>query len=166
MEASVKLQQKSGDGKVYTQIDLFKPPRMRIVTIVEMYQWFATTLVYYGHVFYIFSYWQLAWSEPALTANLACKLLPPHKKVSYYRPFWATPPFALKSITSSSANQLLAPLLRVSYWRLFHEWATSAPFPMAPTPAPYWSKLKPFTALFKSKPFPPLTQVRHSRPFW
>jgi len=48
VEASVKLQQKSGDGKVYTQIDLFKPPRMRIVTIVEMYQWFATTLVYYG----------------------------------------------------------------------------------------------------------------------
>ena len=51
VEASVKLQQKSGDEKVYTQIDLFKPSRMRIVTIVEMYQWFATTLVYYGYVF-------------------------------------------------------------------------------------------------------------------
>ena len=57
VEASVKLQQKSGDGKVYTQLDLFKPPRMRIVTIVEMYQWFATTLVYYGNVFQIKPAW-------------------------------------------------------------------------------------------------------------
>ena len=32
------------DG-AYTQLDLFKTPKMRIVTIVEMYQWFATTLV-------------------------------------------------------------------------------------------------------------------------
>ena len=28
--------------------DLFKPKKMRIVTLVEMYQWFATTLVFYG----------------------------------------------------------------------------------------------------------------------
>ena len=49
LEASVKAQQKSdAGGKTYTQIDLLKPRRMRIITLVEMYQWFATTLVFYG----------------------------------------------------------------------------------------------------------------------
>ena len=31
-------------GQTFTQADLFKTPNMRLVTIVEMYQWFATTL--------------------------------------------------------------------------------------------------------------------------
>jgi len=28
--------------------DLFKPKKMRLITLVEMYQWFSTTLVFYG----------------------------------------------------------------------------------------------------------------------
>ena len=35
-------------GQTFTQADLFKTRRMRLITIIEMYQWFSTTLVYYG----------------------------------------------------------------------------------------------------------------------
>ena len=38
----------SSDDKVYTQADLFKESGIRRITIFCMYQWFATTLVYYG----------------------------------------------------------------------------------------------------------------------
>ena len=48
LEHSVQQKMANAPSGTYSQLDLFKPPRMRIVTIVEMYQWFATTLVYYG----------------------------------------------------------------------------------------------------------------------
>ena len=36
------------DDVVYTQADLFKSSGTRRITLLCMYQWFATTLVYYG----------------------------------------------------------------------------------------------------------------------
>jgi len=42
------MAQKSGDETVYSQADLFKEPGIRRITLFCMYQWFATTLVYYG----------------------------------------------------------------------------------------------------------------------
>ena len=44
VEKSVELKMADSTGETFTQADLFKTPRMRMVTIVEMYQWFATTL--------------------------------------------------------------------------------------------------------------------------
>ena len=44
VEKSVELKMADSKGETFTQADLFKTPRMRMVTIVEMYQWFATTL--------------------------------------------------------------------------------------------------------------------------
>ena len=48
LEYSVQTKMGNEPAGNYSQLDLFKTPKMRIVTIVEMYQWFATTLVYYG----------------------------------------------------------------------------------------------------------------------
>ena len=44
VERSVQLKMEDSAGQTFTQADLFKTPNMRLVTIVEMYQWFATTL--------------------------------------------------------------------------------------------------------------------------
>ena len=44
VEKSVQMKMEDSVGQTFTQADLFKTPNMRLVTIVEMYQWFATTL--------------------------------------------------------------------------------------------------------------------------
>ena len=44
LEKSVQMKMEDSAGQTFTQADLFKTPNMRLVTIVEMYQWFATTL--------------------------------------------------------------------------------------------------------------------------
>ena len=44
VEKSVQMKMEDSAGQTFTQADLFKTPNMRLVTIVEMYQWFATTL--------------------------------------------------------------------------------------------------------------------------
>ena len=51
VEYSVALDQEDdnqSENVTYTQADLFKRPGMRKITIICMYQWFASSLVYYG----------------------------------------------------------------------------------------------------------------------
>ena len=48
VEKSVQMKMEDSVGQTLTQADLFKTPNMRLVTIVEMYQLFATTLGFYS----------------------------------------------------------------------------------------------------------------------
>ena len=41
-------QASSNENKSYSQYELFKRPKMRIITINLMFNWFVVSLVYYG----------------------------------------------------------------------------------------------------------------------
>ncbi|CAG5106233.1 Oidioi.mRNA.OKI2018_I69.chr1.g2750.t1.cds [Oikopleura dioica] len=52
LTAQIKLKQSDEkSAQVRTQLDILRPPGMRKITMIELYQWFATTLVFYGLAF-------------------------------------------------------------------------------------------------------------------
>ncbi|CBY18882.1 unnamed protein product [Oikopleura dioica] len=46
-----KVESEDLNVRVKTQLDIVRPPGMRKIVIIELYQWFATTLVFYGLAF-------------------------------------------------------------------------------------------------------------------
>ena len=115
------------DDVVYTQADLFKSSGTRRITLLCMYQWFATTLVYYGlslgagslgEYFASFLFWSC--SQVETCSSITCWMVSLSLSVTaFYLSLWILN--ALVESTVSLSPCSLAPL--VVFWlRLLENW--------------------------------------------